>query len=266
MMNTHSMTTRSKSNKLASINPIPTIPTIPTNPSITNKPDSILSTVQSLRNKLSLLDLKCHQLHQVIPVLSIVIKHQCLDSKYQGLISQTTYTSFMNHLLFTNRKSYTIGQKKQINSLLQSIFKEFSDGDGVPDGAKGQYLDFIDFVCVLSMLTRNGVDQKIKTIFNFLDVEGNGYLTPSRLAIYITAVFKTLFLNSSNCREWTGVSEEVLAETTTNNIFKEMGVVCITFEQFRDWYLEKDPFLNTCPFDPTVKVKHQHHDEEHLLD
>ena len=51
--------------------------------------------------------------------------------------------------------------------MLQSIFKEFSDGDGVPDGAKGQYLDFIDFVCVLSMLTRNGVDQKIKTIFNF---------------------------------------------------------------------------------------------------
>ena len=43
---------------------IPHEHTIPSNPTITNKPHSILSIVQSLRNKLSLLDLKYHQLHR----------------------------------------------------------------------------------------------------------------------------------------------------------------------------------------------------------
>eukprot|EP01113_Clastostelium_recurvatum_P005525 TRINITY_DN1246_c0_g1_i1.p1 TRINITY_DN1246_c0_g1~~TRINITY_DN1246_c0_g1_i1.p1 ORF type:complete len:215 (-),score=54.98 TRINITY_DN1246_c0_g1_i1:39-683(-) len=61
---------------------------------------------------------------------------------------------------------------------------------GVFDDNKDGAINFQEFVCALSIMTRGGPDEKLGFAFSMYDLDGNGYITKPEMALIMESFYK----------------------------------------------------------------------------
>ncbi|XP_015795511.1 Kv channel-interacting protein 1-like isoform X2 [Tetranychus urticae] len=98
-------------------------------------------------------------------------------------------------------------------------------------------LNFEDFICMLSSLSRGSTSEKLRWIFNLYDINGDGFITKQELLTIVRAVYRMLgdftkpLVYSNTVQEHV---DKIFFQMDTNHD----GV--ITFEEFSQWCLRDD--------------------------
>ncbi|KAF0720340.1 Aste57867_395 [Aphanomyces stellatus] len=121
-----------------------------------------------------------------------------------------------------------------IESVAARLFDLFdTDGNGV--------VDYAELGAGLCVLCGGSQEDKVRAAFALYDLNHDGTISRSEMALYLTSVFKVLYDSNPNTqRQMQGVTPEELGAITADQAFVEAdkdhnGV--LSFDEFRQWYL-----------------------------
>lgn len=89
----------------------------------------------------------------------------------QGVINKTEFKEIMKQMGVTDE------------FLQDTIFKVFDENH---DGA----INFQEFVCALSVMTRGSPDEKLEFAFSMYDIDKNGFITKEEMALIMDSFYK----------------------------------------------------------------------------
>ena len=126
-------------------------------------------------------------------------------------------------------------QAADLQQLFQRLYSAFDDdGSGV---------DCLQFLAGIVVLCAGDRDAKINAMFNLYDADGTGSLSLTQLIDYLTALFTVVAETTPRVFNANDTTPAELADDTAVQCFAENGFTDaeedrITFEVFRDWYLQ----------------------------
>ncbi|CAK4180558.1 unnamed protein product [Aphanomyces euteiches] len=140
---------------------------------------------------------------------------------------------------------------EEFTGILKSFAKDGEDPDALDSVAARLYelfdtdgngvVDYTEFGAGLSVLCGGTQEDKIRAAFALYDLNHDGTISRSEMALYLTSVFKVLYeTNPDTEQRVQGVTPEELGIITAEQAFVEAdkdhnGV--LSFDEFRQWYL-----------------------------
>lgn len=219
-MNTHRMMTRSKA-RLAK-KPFNNF----NNPS---RPE-ILWALPNLQKARSMLQLDKYYLEEVLDRFSKV-------ANQDALVSLDDYKRVMFNL-FNERRThtYSLDQLVEIEEIGDMIFQVLSHGSCLCKSNWGKYLDFLDLGCGFVALVAGSHEAKLAVVYELMATR-EGYLTRNELRDYLVCIYKIVYLfEPKMTKENMGVSEYILADTTSETVFRDLAIKRLSLAQMIEWF------------------------------
>ncbi|XP_019632780.1 PREDICTED: neurocalcin homolog [Branchiostoma belcheri] len=116
----------------------------------------------------------------------------------------------VNQFVTVYSNFFSTGDEKSKEKMARQVFRNF-DRDG------GGTVDFREFICAMSVMSRGSTEQKLKWAFNMYDLDGNGTISKRELLEIITVVFNMKEREVKKLPE-----DESSPEKLTEKIFSEL--------------------------------------------
>jgi len=123
--------------------------------------------------------------------------------------------------------------REKLRFVLHRLFDTFdTDGNGL--------VDFAELSSGLSILSGGSQDDKARSAFQLIDVNGDGRISMEEMTRYLSCVFAVMFETSPETRaQVNGASAQELAHSTAEKVFVEAdldGNGKLDLQEFRKWY------------------------------
>lgn len=147
-----------------------------------------------------------------------------------GNLNQEAFLRCFSKLLVSNSKSDSETQIKR-RTLLKELFELFdTDGNGT--------IDVQELGGGLSVLCGGSVKDRAQSLFTLYDINHDGFISPSEMESYLTAVFKVIYKASPEMLSQTEMTPEELAIATTKECFRlydDNGDQQLSLDEFTEW-------------------------------
>jgi len=177
----------------------------------------------SLRDQLDLADMDARK-------VVARVKHHI---KEKSGLSQEEFVQIMLDLISPNVEGWTKMRKSQS---LKILFK-------VLDFNRNESLEKEEIVNALIVLCGGSQEDKIRSVFDLYDVNGDGFISQNELLEHQKTVFRIMFTSNPSLYKKSGESPDSLAHITVESIFQQFddnGDQLLTFEEFKAWYEQSD--------------------------
>jgi Ca2+-binding EF-hand superfamily protein len=141
------------------------------------------------------------------------------------------------------------GKKPPSAQVMRDVFLLF-------DKDQNGTIDMMELCSGISMMCAGTEDEKIAAVFGSFDTDGDGFISPEEMYVFLSSVFKVVLTDSvlASLRDC-GVEiegAEDLANVTTSECFKQAdadGDGQLTIEEFKSWFYapRNDPAFMFAP-------------------
>jgi Ca2+-binding EF-hand superfamily protein len=155
------------------------------------------------------------------------------DSSHDGMLDLNEFVECFLSMVSEYGQAPT--DEFEMRSFQQVLERMFAIFDPTGSGE----VPFSDIASGLSIMCRGEREDKIQTVFNLFDFNGDGYISFIEMVRYLTAVFRVVYETTPGVEAQTGLTAADLARVTAEQAFEDFDLNQdnqLSFEEFKFWY------------------------------